>query len=124
MGDQYTAGSDSFVGPLPQDATASGLVDSLSSGIGKVADLGYNIQKMVLANQAQSQNLQLEALKASLGFKTAQTQALAGSQIAQYQAQGQVAQAMKAAGISTGGTMSPIMLLLGAGFIYLLAKKG
>ena len=76
-----------------------------------------------MANQAQSQDIQLQALKASLGFKTAQTQATTQATIAQYQAQGQIAQAMKAAGISTS-SVSPIMLILGAGLIYLLAKKG
>lgn len=104
-------------------SSTSGIIDAFSSSIGKVADFGFNVQRSVLANQAQSQDIQLQALKASLGFKTAQTNALAQSQIAQYQAQGSIAQAMKAAGISTGGT-SPIMLILGAGLIYLLAKKG
>lgn len=108
---------------LPMQATASDLVDSISSSLGKVADFGFNVQKMILQNKATSQNLQLETLKQSLGFKTAQTQATTQAQIAQYQAQGQIAQAMKAAGISTGGTMSPMMLLLGAGLIYLLAVK-
>ena len=107
----------------PSSSSTSGLIDNLSSSIGKVADFGFNVQKSILANQAQSQNLQLQGLMATLGFKTAQTNAVAQSQIAQYQAQGQVAQAMKAAGISTG-TTSPIMLILGAGLIYFLAKKG
>lgn len=107
----------------PSTASTSGLLDSFSSSIGKVADFGFNVQKSILANQAQSQDIQLQALKASLGFKTAQTNALAQSQIAQYQAQGSIAQAAKAAGL-TSGTTSPVMLLLGAGLIYLLAKKG
>ena len=107
----------------PSSSSTSGLIDNLSSSIGKVADFGFNVQRTVLANQAQSQDIQLQALKASLGFKTAQTNAVAQSQIAQYQAQGSIAQAMKAAGISTGST-SPIMLILGAGLIYFLAKKG
>ena len=107
----------------PSSSSTSGLIDNLSSSIGKVADFGFNVQRSVLANQAQSQDIQLQALKASLGFKTAQTNAVAQSQIAQYQAQGSIAQAMKAAGISTGST-SPIMLILGAGLIYFLAKKG
>lgn len=104
-------------------SSTAGILDAFSSSIGKVADFGFNVQRSVLANQAQSQDIQLQALKASLGFKTAQTNAVAQSQIAQYQAQGQIAQAMKAAGISTS-SMSPIMLILGAGLIYLLAKKG
>ena len=107
----------------PSSSSTSGLIDNLSSSIGKVADFGFNVQRSVLANQAQSQDIQLQALKASLGFKTAQTQATTQATIAQYQAQGQIAQAMKAAGISTGNT-SPIMLILGAGLIYFLAKKG
>jgi hypothetical protein len=104
-------------------SSTAGILDAFSSSIGKVADFGFNVQRSVLANQAQSQDIQLQALKASLGFKTAQTNAVAQSQIAQYQAQGSIAQAMKAAGISTGST-SPIMLILGAGLIYFLAKKG
>ena len=104
-------------------SSTSGILDAFSSSVGKVADFGFNVQKSILANQVQSQDIQLQALKASLGFKTAQTNAVAQSQIAQYQAQGSVAQAMKAAGISTGST-SPIMLILGAGLIYFLAKKG
>lgn len=115
----YAKANDS----LPMQATASDLVDSISSSLGKVADFGFNVQRSILANQAQSQNFQLEALKQSLGFKTAQTQAATQAQIAQYQSQGQIAQAMKAAGISTGGAISPVMLLLGAGLIYLLAVK-
>ena len=107
----------------PSSSSTSGLIDNLSSSIGKVADFGFNVQRTVLANQAQSQDIQLQALKASLGFKTAQTQATTQATIAQYQAQGSIAQAMKAAGISTGST-SPIMLILGAGLIYFLAKKG
>ena len=108
----------------PSTSSTSGLIDNISGTIGKVADFGFNVQKTVLANQAQSQNLQLQGLMANLGFKTAQTQALAQSQVAQYQAQGQVAQAYKAAGLNTGGSLSPMMLILGAGLVYLLAKKG
>lgn len=108
----------------PSTSSTSGLIDSISSSIGKVADFGFNVQKSILANQTQSQNLQLQGLMANLGFKTAQTQALAQSQVAQYQAQGQVAQAYKAAGLNTGGSLSPMMLILGAGLVYLLAKKG
>ena len=107
----------------PSSSSTSGLIDNLSSSIGKVADFGFNVQKSILANQATAQNIQLDALKASLGFKTAQTQATTQAQVAQYQAQGQLAQAMKAAGISTGGSISPIMLVLGAGLFYMLAVK-
>lgn len=104
-------------------SSTAGILDAFSSSVGKVADFGFNVQRSVLANQAQSQDIQLQALKASLGFKTAQTQATTQATIAQYQAQGQIAQAMKAAGISTS-SVSPIMLILGAGLIYFLAKKG
>lgn len=120
---QLPNGYGSMDSSSPSSTSTSGLIDNLSSTLGKVADFGFNVQKSILANQAQSQDIQLQALKASLGFKTAQTNALAQSQIAQYQAQGSIAQAMKAAGISTGGTISPIMLILGAGLVYFLAMK-
>lgn len=119
---QLPNGYGAMTDSSPSSSATSGLLDTFSSTVGKVADFGFNVQKSILANQAQSQDIQLQALKASLGFKTAQTNALAQSQIAQYQAQGSIAQAAKAAGL-TGGTMSPVMLLLGAGLIYLLAVK-
>lgn len=120
---QLPNGYGSMDSASPSTASTSGLLDSFSSSIGKVADFGFNVQKSILANQATAQNIQLDALKASLGFKTAQTQATTQAQVAQYQAQGQLAQAMKAAGISTGGSISPIMLILGAGLFYMLAVK-
>lgn len=108
---------------LPMEASASGLIDSLSSTIGKVADFGFNVQKQQLAVQQQAQDNQLKALLGTLGFKTAVTQANAQSQIAQYQAQGQVAQAARSAGISAGGGISTTMLLLIGMGIFLATKK-
>lgn len=107
---------------LPMDATGSGLIDSLSSTIGKVADFGFNVQNQILTNQAKSQDLQLKSFLGSLGFATAKTQALAGAQVAQYQAQGQVAQAQRAAMGGAGG-LSTTMVLLILGGMYILSMK-
>jgi hypothetical protein len=109
---------------LPMQASSTSLVDSLSSSIGSVADFGFNLQKLQYQTQAQAQDNQLQALKASLGFKTAVTQAQAQSTIAGYQAQGAVAQAAKAAGISTGQGISLGMVALIAVAVYMYSKKG
>ena len=103
-------------------ATATGLLNSIGSAVGSVADFGFNVQKQQLAVQAQSQDNQLKGLLGTLGFKTAVTQANAQSQIAQYQAQGAVAQAAKSAGIG-GASISMTMVLLIAAGAYFLAKK-
>jgi len=108
---------------LPMEASGSGLIDSISSTIGKVADFGFNVQTQVLNNQAKSQDLQLKAFLGSLGFQTAKTQALAGAQVAQYQAQGQVAQAQRSAyGGATGLSMTTVLLLLGGAYILSMKK--
>lgn len=99
--------------------TVSGLVDSVSSGIGKVADFGFNLQKQQYQVQAQSQDIQLKSLLGNLGFQTAVTQANSASQIAQINANKAVSQAQ-----GGGSAMSPLMMLLIGGGIYLLAKKG
>lgn len=104
-------------------ATTTGLLNSIGSAVGSVADFGFNVQKQQLAVQQQAQDNQLKALLGNLGFKTAVTQAQAQSQIAQYQAQGQVAQAAKAAGVGGGSISMTMVLLVGVG-AYLLAKKG
>ncbi len=109
---------------LPEVPTTTGFLDSLGSVVGKVADFGFNVQKLQLDTQARSQDVELAKLKNTLGFKTAVTQAEAQSTIAGYQAQGAIAQAMKSAGISTGGGISMTMLLLVAVGAYLVAKKG
>lgn len=103
-------------------ASASGLLGSLGSTIGSVADFGFNVQKFQLGQQAQANDLSLQALKANLGYKTAVTQATAQSQIAGYQSQGAVAQAARAAGVG-GGTMSMTTLLLLAIGAYVLVNK-
>lgn len=116
----YAAANDN----LPMEASPSGLLDSLGSVIGNVADFGFKVQQQQLAVQSQAQDNQLKALLGTLGFKTAVTQANAQAQVAQYQAQGQVAQAARAAGISTGGGISMTMiLLLGIGAYVLMNKK-
>lgn len=103
-------------------ATATGLLSSIGSAVGSVADFGFNVQKQQMQVQQQAQDNQLKGLLGTLGFKTAVTQANAQAQVAQYQAQGQVAQAAKAAGV--GGGMSMTVVLLIAAGAYLLAKKG
>jgi hypothetical protein len=107
---------------LPMEASATGLLDTLSSSIGKVADFGFNVQRQQLAVQSQAQDNQLKALLGTLGFKTAVTQANAQAQVAQYQAQGQVAQAARAAGVSGGGISTQMLLLVGVG-LFLALKK-
>jgi hypothetical protein len=109
---------------MPEVPTASGLIDSIGSVFGKVADFGFNVQKLQLETQARSQDVELAKLKNTLGFRTAVTQAETQSAIAGYQAQGAIAQAMKSAGISTGGGISMTMLLVVALGAYLVAKKG
>lgn len=100
-------------------ATASGLLSSIGSAVGSVADFGFNVQKQQMQVQSQAQNNQLQALLGTLGFKTAVTQANAQAQIAGINAQKAVAQAQ-------GGTssISPTILILGAGLLYFMAKKG
>jgi len=99
--------------------TASGLVNSISSAVGSVADFGFNVQKQQLATQSQAQDLQLKALLGNLGFQTAAIQAQSAAQVAQINAQKSVAQA---SGSSMG--LSPTLLLLLAGAVYFMAKKG
>jgi hypothetical protein len=108
---------------MPEPPTAKSFLDTLSSSIGSVADFGFNLQKQQLAVQSQAMDTQLQTLKATLGFKTAATQAEAGATIAGYQAQGAIAQAAKSAGISTGQGMSVTMVALIAVGAYFLAKK-
>jgi hypothetical protein len=118
-GDISTATSAGTTNP-----SAAGLLGSIGSTIGNVADFGFNVQKFQIGQQAQANDLQLQALKANLGYKTAVTQATAQSQIAGYQSQGAVAQAARAAGISTGGAISiTTLLILGIGAYVLMNKK-
>lgn len=100
-------------------ASASGLLSSIGSAVGSVADFGFNVQKQQMQVQSQAQNNQLQALLGTLGFKTAVTQANAQAQIAQINAQKAVAQASGAT-----GSISPTILILGAGLLYFMAKKG
>lgn len=100
-------------------ATASGFLNSIGSAVGSVADFGFNVQKQQLQVQSQAQNNQLQALLGTLGFKTAVTQANAQAQIAQINAQKSVAQAQ-----GGGMSLSPTLLLLVAGAVYFMAKKG
>lgn len=119
-GSPNTWNGDSTYTAVP---SAASLVDTLSSSIGKVADFGFNLQKLQYQTQATANDNQLQALKASLGFKTAVTQANAQSQIAGYQAQGAISQAMKSAGISTGGGISIGMAALIVAGLYFYSKK-
>jgi hypothetical protein len=104
---------------LPLQASSTGLIDSISNTFGKVADFGFNLQKQQYQVQAQSQDNQLKTLLGNLGFQTAVVKAQSENQIAQIQAQRAVSNA-----VSGGGSMSPLMMLLIGGGIYLLAKKG
>jgi hypothetical protein len=100
-------------------ATASSLLNSIGSSIGSVADFGFNVQNQQMKVQAQSQDNQLKSLLGNLGFQTASIQAQSAAQVAQINAQKSVAQAQ-------GGSMSlsPTLLLLLAGGIYFMVKKG
>jgi hypothetical protein len=101
-------------------ASASGLLNSIGSSIGSVADFGFNVQKQQMAVQAQSQDNQLKSLLGNLGFQTAAIQAQSAAQVAQINAQKSVAQAQGTGGLS----LSPTLLLLIAGAVYFMAKKG
>jgi len=100
-------------------ATATGLLNSIGSAIGSVTDFGFNVQKQQLATQSQAQDIQLKSLLGNLGFQTAAIQAQSAAQVAQINAQKSVAQAS-----STGMALSPTLLLLLAGAVYFMAKKG
>lgn len=100
-------------------ATTSGLLNSIGSSIGSVADFGFNVQRQQASIQAQSQDTQLKKLLGTLGFQTQVVQAQSAADIARINAQKAVAQAQ-----GGGGSLSPTMLLLIAGGIYLAAKKG
>lgn len=104
---------------LPLQASSTGLIDSISNTFGKVADFGFNLQSQQYRVQAQAQDNQLKSLLGNLGFQTAVVKAQSENQIAQIQAQRAVSNA-----VSGGGSMSPLMMLLIGGGIYLLAKKG
>lgn len=105
-------------------ASATGLLKSVGSAVGSVADFGFNLQKQQMQVQSQAQDNQLKGLLGTLGFKTAVTQANAQAQIAGYQAQGAVATAARSAGISTGQGVSMAVVALIAVGAYLFAKKG
>jgi len=99
--------------------TASGLLNSISSTIGSVADMGFKLQNQQYQAQAQAQDIQLKSLLGTLGFKTQVVQAQSAAEVARINALKQVQTAQ-----SGGGSLSPMMMLLIAGGIYLLAKKG
>jgi hypothetical protein len=100
-------------------ATASGLLNSIGSTIGSVTDFGFNVQNQQLKVQSQAQDNQLKSLLGNLGFQTASIQAQSAAQVAQINAQKSVAQAQ-----GGGMSLSPTLLLLAAGAVYFLAKKG
>jgi hypothetical protein len=108
---------------LPMQANSGSLLDSLSSSIGSVADFGFNLQKLQYQTQAASNDNQLQALKASLGFKTAVTQANAQSTIAGFQAQGAINQAAKSAGLTSGQGLSLTTVALIIAGLYFYSKK-
>jgi hypothetical protein len=101
-------------------ATASGLLNSIGSAVGSVADFGFNVQKQQMAVQSQAQDNQLKSLLGNLGFQTAVVQATSAADIAKINAQKSVAQAQGTGGLS----LSPTLLLLIAGGVYFMAKKG
>ena len=107
--------------PVSYFPAASSLIDSITSTVGKVADIGFGIQNVSLKNQAQAQDLQLKQLMGQLGFKTAAIQAQSAAQVAQINAQAQVAQAQRAA--TGGGGISPVMLAVFGFGLYLATKK-
>lgn len=100
-------------------ATASGLLSSIGSTIGSVTDFGFNVQRQQASIQAQSQDTQLKKLLGTLGFQTQVVQATSAAEIAKINAQKQVAQAQ-----GGGMSLSPTLLLLVAGTVYFMAKKG
>jgi len=100
-------------------ATATGLLNSIGSAVGSVTDFGFNVQKQQLATQSQAQDIQLKSLLGNLGFQTAAIQAQSAAQVAQINAQKSVAQASGA-----GMALSPTLLLVLAGAVYFMAKKG
>jgi hypothetical protein len=100
-------------------ATASGLLNSIGATIGSVTDFGFNVQNQQLKVQSQAQDNQLKSLLGNLGFQTASIQAQSAAQVAQINAQKSVAQAQ-----GGGMSLSPSLLLLAAGAVYFLAKKG
>ena len=99
-------------------ATAGGLLDSIGRSIGSVADFGFKVQNQQLAVQSQAQDTQLKKLLGTLGFQTQVVQAQSAAEVAKINAQKQVAQAQG------GGSLSPTVLILGAGLLYFMAKKG
>lgn len=99
-------------------ATAGGLLDSIGRSVGAVADFGFKVQNQQLAVQSQAQDTQLKKLLGTLGFQTQVVQAQSAADIAKINAQKAVAQAQ-----GGGGSLSPMMLLLAGGMIFLLAKK-
>lgn len=101
-------------------ATASGLLNSIGSAVGSVADFGFNVQSQQLKVQSQAQDNQLKSLLGTLGFQTAVVQATSAADIAKINAQKSVAQAQGTGGLS----LSPTLLLLIAGGVYFMAKKG
>lgn len=102
--------------------SVSGLLDTVGSAVGKVADYGFGIQKLTLQNQAQAQDLQLKTLMSNLGFKTAAIQAQSQAQVAQINAQAQVAQAQRAAAGGTSSISPMFLALMGLG-LFLAVKK-
>lgn len=98
--------------------SASGLLNSIGSTIGSVADFGFNVQKQQLATQSQAQDIQLKKLLGTLGFQTQVVQAQSAADIAKINAQKSVAQAS-----GQMGGLSPLVLLLGAGLLYMVVKK-
>jgi len=100
-------------------ATAGGLLDSIGRTVGSVADFGFKVQNQQLAVQSQAQDTQLKKLLGTLGFQTQVVQATSAAEIAKINAQKQVAQAS-----GMGSSLSPTVLILGAGLLYFMAKKG
>lgn len=101
-------------------ADATSIVDSLASGIGKVADFGFKVQQQQYETQSKAQDLQLKSLMGNLGFQTAIVQAESASTIAQIQAKASLSQAQKQASVTGTTGLSPTSILLMVGGLGLL----
>lgn len=104
-------------------ADATGILDTLSSAAGKVADYGFKLQEQQYATQSKAQDIQLKTLMGNLGFQTAVVQAQSANTIAQIQAKTALSQAQKQSTVTSTTGLSPTMILLGIGGLALLAMQ-
>jgi hypothetical protein len=104
-------------------ADASGILDTLASTAGKVADYGFKLQEQQYATQSKAQDLQLKSLMGNLGFQTAVVQTQSANTIAQIQAKTALSQAQKQSTVTSTTGLSPTMILLGFGGLALLMMQ-